>query len=125
MVTPTTLIALAKAVAYGWRQEKVAENYKHIANLGSDLYKRMSVMGGHIENLGKSLSASVSRFNEFVGSLESSVFPQARKFQELEVEGTENDLESIEQIERDIRELKGKDLRLTKSEKNDELEPLA
>ena len=118
IVTPTTLIALAKAVSYGWRQEKVAENYKQIADLGSDLYKRMATMGDHIESIGKSLRTSVLKFNNFVGSLETSVLPQARKFRDLEVEGTGIELEQLEPIESDIREpRKDRDLKFIKTDR--------
>jgi DNA recombination protein RmuC len=92
IVTPATLIALAKAVAYSWRQEKVAENAKRVHDLGRELYKRLAAMGGHIVTLGKHLSGTVQEYNKFVGSLENSVMPQARRFHELEVEGAANAL---------------------------------
>ena len=81
IVTPATLIALAKAVAYGWRQEKVAENAKRVHELGRDLYKRLSVMGGHICRSRRQPGRKHRKYNDFIGSLESSVMPQARRFQ--------------------------------------------
>ncbi len=111
IVTPTTLIALAKAVSYGWRQEKVAANYKQIAELGVDLYKRLSTMGTAIEALRKSISTSVIKFNEFLGNVEGMVLPQARKFKNLDIEGTNKELNEIEPIELDTRKPnKNKDL---------------
>jgi DNA recombination protein RmuC len=106
IVTPATLIALAKAVAYSWRQEKVAENAKRVHDLGRDLYKRLSVMGGYIANLGKSLAGSVQKYNEFIGSLEGSVMPQARRFQDLEVEGTGAELPALATIDLEPRQLR-------------------
>ncbi len=106
IVTPATLIALAKAVAYGWRQEKVAENARRVHELGRDLYKRLSVMGGHIAGLGNSLVGSVRKYNEFIGSLESSVMPQARRFNELEVEGAGVQLPTLSPVEIDPRQLR-------------------
>jgi DNA recombination protein RmuC len=106
IVTPATLIALAKAVAYGWRQEKVAENAKRVHELGKELYKRLSVMGGHIVDMGDNLSKTVKKYNAFVGSLEGSVMPQARHFNELEVEGTSAPIEPLETIEVEPRELR-------------------
>jgi DNA recombination protein RmuC len=106
IVTPATLIALAKAVAYGWRQEKVADNARRVHELGRDLYKRLSVMGGHITGLGSSLAGSMRKYNEFIGSLEGSVMPQARRFHELEVEGTGNPLPALSPIETDPRPLR-------------------
>jgi DNA recombination protein RmuC len=105
IVTPATLIALAKAVAYGWRQEKVAENSKAVHALGRDLYKRLSTMGAHIGGLGRKLGDSVKHYNDFVGSLESSVMPQARKFNEWEVEGTSSPVETLPLIEHEVRTL--------------------
>jgi DNA recombination protein RmuC len=99
IVTPATLIALAKAVAYGWRQEKVADNAKRVHELGRDLYKRLSTMGEHVAGLGKNLASSVRKYNEFIGSLEASVMPQARRFNELEVEGTATVIEALAPVE--------------------------
>jgi DNA recombination protein RmuC len=106
IVTPATLIALAKAVAYSWRQEKVAENAKRVHDLGRDLYKRLSVMGGYIAGLGKSLAGSVQKYNEFIGSLEGSVMPQARRFQELEVEGAGAEPPALATIDVEPRQLR-------------------
>ena len=81
IVTPSTLIALAKAVAFGWRQEKVAENAKKVHDLGRELYRRVTAMAEHIQGTGGALHKAVKSFNEFIGSLEQSVMPQARRFQ--------------------------------------------
>lgn len=111
IVTPATLIALAKAVAYGWRQEKIAENTRAVHELGRDLYKRLITMGGHIQGVGKRLEDTVKHYNEFVGSLEVSVLPQARKFNELEVEGTTAvELPQLPMIEQHVKDLKGRDI---------------
>lgn len=83
VATPTTLIALLKAVAYGWRQEAAAENAEAVAALGRDLYKRMSDLGGHFARLGRQLELTVEAYNRAVGSLESRVLPQARRFEAL------------------------------------------
>src|SRR5579864_1152503 len=80
VVTPTTLFALCKAVAYGWRVEEQATNARKIADLGRELYKRIAVMGAHAGSVGKALEAAVSRYNQFVGSLESQVLTQAKRF---------------------------------------------
>lgn len=106
IVTPTTLIALAKAIAFGWRQEKVADNARHVAELGRDLYKRLSVMGNHVAGMGGDIGRLSKRYNSFVGSLETSVMPQARKFSELDVEGTTKALEDLKPLETDIREIR-------------------
>lgn len=111
IATPTTLVALAKAIAFGWRQEKVAENARRVAELGRDLYKRLAAMGDHIVGLGKNLERSVKSYNQFVGSIEGSVMPQARKFTELEVEGTQDPLAELEPVEGDVRHVRnGRDL---------------
>ena len=103
IVTPTVMLGLAKAVAFGWRQEKVADNAREVAKLGQDLYQRMSTMGGHIVELGKDIARSVGRYNDFVGSLETRVMPQARRFVELEVEGASRPLPETRPIDTDIR----------------------
>ncbi len=103
IVTPTTLIALAKAIAIGWRQEKIAENARHIGDLGRELYRRLATMGSHVAGVGAGLDSAVRRYNDLVGSLESRVMPQARRFNELEVEGTGEPLAELKPVETQTR----------------------
>jgi len=86
IVTPTTLFALCKAVAYGWRAEEQTRNAEDVARLGRELYKRLSVMGNHAAAVGKALDTAVGRYNQFVGSLESQVMVSARRFEDLKVD---------------------------------------
>lgn len=83
ITTPATMVALAKSVAYGWRQEQSAKNAKDIAELGRELYRRMAIMSDHMGKVGDAISKSVKSYNDLVGSVESRVLPQARKFKEL------------------------------------------
>ena len=105
IVTPTTLFALCKAVAYGWRVEEQAANADHIAKLGRDLYARLSVMGGHVAAMGKALETATSRYNQFVGSLETQVLTQARRFEDLKVDHEGKELPELAPIEGGIRPL--------------------
>jgi DNA recombination protein RmuC len=105
IVTPTTLFALCKAVVYGWRVEEQAANARLVADLGRELYKRIAVMGGHAGSVGKALEAAVSRYNAFVGSLESQVLTQARRFEELKVDHEGKAVDALEPLEAAVRPL--------------------
>lgn len=105
IVTPTTLFALCKAVVYGWRVEEQAANAQKVAELGRELYKRIAVMGGHAGAVGKSLEAAVARYNQFVGSLETQVLTQARRFEELKVDHEGRKVEPLEPLDTAVRPL--------------------
>jgi DNA recombination protein RmuC len=105
IVTPTTLFALCKAVVYGWRVEEQAANAQKIAELGRELYKRIAVMGGHAGSLGKALEAAVARYNQFVGSLETQVLTQARRFEELKVDHEGRSVTQLEPLDTAVRPL--------------------
>jgi DNA recombination protein RmuC len=105
IVTPSTLFALCKAVAYGWRVEEQATNARKIADLGRELYKRISVMGEHAGSVGKALTAAVDRYNRFAASLESQVLTQAKRFEDLKVDHEGKQIDALEPIESAVRPL--------------------
>jgi len=98
LATPTSFVALLKAVAYGWRQLALAENAEEIRRLAVELHDRLATFGNHLNRVGRQLSGSVSAFNAAVGSLERSVLPGARKFTELGVH-TRKSLDALEPVE--------------------------
>lgn len=105
IVTPSTLFALCKAVAYGWRVEEQAANARKVADLGRELYKRIAVMGHHAGAVGRSLEQAVSKYNQFVGSLETQVLTQARRFEDLKVDHEGREVPSLEALEAAVRPL--------------------
>ncbi|WP_425997010.1 DNA recombination protein RmuC [Caulobacter sp. DWR1-3-2b1] len=105
LVTPTTLFALCKAVAYGWRVEDQAKNAANIVAVGRELYKRVAVMGAHAGAVGKALESAVGKYNQFVGSLESQVLTQARRFEELSVDHEGKEIAELVPVESGVRSL--------------------
>ena len=102
IATPSTLIALLKAVAYGWRQAQVAENAAEIRDLGQELHRRLGSFVSHLARTGQRLEGAVEAYNSAVGSLERQVLPQARRFTELGA-ATGTELSPVETIERLVR----------------------
>lgn len=94
IVTPSTLIALAKAVAYGWRQEQAARNTEEALALGRELYNRLSVMTEHMSKVGANLDKAVDSYNALVGSYERKVMPQVRRFEDLQIPSDDRSLEA-------------------------------
>ncbi|MDE0532008.1 MAG: DNA recombination protein RmuC [Albidovulum sp.] len=108
--TPTTLIALIKAIAYGWQQEKLAENAQAIESLGRDLFERIRTFGEHMDRLGRSLKQAIGHYNKGVGSLEGRVLPAARRFETLGVAASGDSIPVIEQMDIDARGIQAEEL---------------
>lgn len=102
LATPTSFVALLRAVAYGWRQEALAENAEIIRELGQEMYGRLATFAEHLSKLGRSLDNSVDTFNKAVGSYDSRILPGARKFTELGI-SAKKEAPRVEQIERATR----------------------
>lgn len=110
--SPLTLIALLRAVAYGWQQETVARNAQNVSDLGRELYDRIRVLGGHFEDLARGLTRTVDAYNSSVGTLESRVLVTARKFKELGVAASEPipELSQVDQTPRSLQSPEHADL---------------
>ncbi|MVO78036.1 DNA recombination protein RmuC [Sphingomonas sp. MAH-20] len=104
LATPTNLVAIARTVASVWRQEKLAEQAAEIAALGKELHSRLATMGSHVARLGRNLELANGAYNSFVGSLESQVMSQAKRFEALEVSGAK-EVEALPVIESSPRPL--------------------
>jgi DNA recombination protein RmuC len=104
LATPTSLVALLKAIAYGWQQTVLAHNAAEIRTSALQLYERLTTFAGHLSNVGKSLGDSVRAFNASVGSLERMVLPSARRFTDLGVQPRQRVVppKSIEEVARDV-----------------------
>ena len=96
--TPSTLIALLKAVAYGWKQEQLADNAKKISEAGADLFNTCSILSGHFSSLGKSLNQAVAQYNKTVSSFEHRFIPRAQKLKNLGVTSTKELPRALEDI---------------------------
>lgn len=110
LATPTTLIALLRAVCYGWRQEKLAQNAREISQLGGELYKRFADLSIHVGKLGRSLNHSVDAYNKAVGNIETRVLVTARKFKELGAAPLGMEIEVLPQVEQIARDIHAPEL---------------
>ncbi|HET6447574.1 MAG TPA: DNA recombination protein RmuC [Conexibacter sp.] len=105
IATPTTLIALLRAVAYGWQQERVAEDARAVAQLGRELHRRLETFAEHLHKLGARLRGAVGAYNDAVGSFEQRVLPGARRLAEHGVVSAERELTALERVDPTVREL--------------------
>lgn len=104
IATPTTFIALLRAIAYGWRQEQLTRNAQEVGMLGKELYERMTVMMRYFEDLGRAIERAIASYNKAVGSMETRVLPSLRKFRELGVSGAE-EMPVLDQVDQSPRSL--------------------
>ncbi len=109
LATPTTLIALLRTVGLGWRQEQIAQNAREISDLGRELYNRIRTMAEHMQGVGKNLGQATEAYNRAVGSLETRVLPQARKFAALGA-GSKDDIPELDAVESVPRALSAPEL---------------
>ena len=108
--SPTTLIALLRAVAYGWQQQAMEENARQISDLGRSLYEAIRVLGGHFESLGMKLKSGLDAYNLAVGSLEGNVLVKARKFKDLHAANGSGEIVALEPIDRVPRMIQAPEL---------------
>ena len=101
---PMTLLSLLKGAAYGWRQERIAQSAEQISELGKELYNRISVMASHLSQVGEALGRATLAYNKAIGSMESRVLVQARRFKELGAAVGE-DIPEIETVSQAPRQL--------------------
>jgi len=104
LTTPTSFVALLRAIAYGWRQENLTANAEHIRDVGEELYGRLATFSEHLMKLGSSLNGAVADYNKTVGSYEAKLLPGARKFSEMGV-GGDKALEEPKRIDKAVRDV--------------------
>ncbi len=112
IATPTTLIALLRTAAYGWRQEDMTRHALEVSRLGKELYQRIADLSAHVADMGRSLGMSVQAYNKMVGTLESRVMVSARRFQELKADDPKKELRELAAIESHPRVLNALELDL-------------
>jgi DNA recombination protein RmuC len=124
--SPTTLIALLRAVAYGWQQEAMEENARKISENGKNLYESVRTLAGHFQALGVKLKSSLEAYNDAVGSLEGNVLVKARKFKELQAANGGEEIKPLEPIDRVPRMLQAAELTdgLPFHDEEEEVEPV-
>jgi DNA recombination protein RmuC len=104
LATPTSFVALLRAVAYGWRQQALAQNAEKIRVVGEELYGRLGTFADYLSKLGRSLDSSVNHFNKAVGSFDSRILPSARRFTEMGIHG-KKELGEAEPVEKSVRQM--------------------
>ena len=112
ITSPTSLIALLRAVSYGWRQEKLADNAREISDLGRNLYDCLAKLSEHFTKVGERLDQAVKAYNQALASLENRVLPGARKFKELGAASTAGDIDRLEPVENAVRQIQAPELLL-------------
>jgi len=109
VATPTTLVALLRAVAYGWRQERIAQDAQEVASWGRQLYERMAKLADYVSDIGKGLEKARDSYNEAVGSLERMVLPAARRFKDLGA-GSDREVSPVKPVEVTLRAIDARSL---------------
>src|SRR5258707_11996339 len=124
--SPTTLIALLRAVAYGWQQEAMEENARKISENGKNLYEAVRSLAGHFQSLGTKLKSSLEAYNDAVGSLEGNVLVKARKFKDLQAANSGDEIQALQPIDRVPRMLQAAELTdgLPFHDEEEEVEPV-
>ena len=108
LATPTTLIGMLRAVAYGWRQEALAESAAEVFRLGRELHEKLGLMGNRFDKLGRALRSSVNAYNETIATVEGTVLVRARKFRDLQV--SERDLTGLSSVDDPVRQISAGEL---------------
>ena len=111
--SPSNLIALMRTIAYGWRQERLAENAEEVAGLGRELFDRIKVFGKHMDSLGQTLQQTVNHYNRGVGSLEGRLLPAARKFESLGVVADGSAISTLDPVELEVRKIQAEELEVS------------
>jgi DNA recombination protein RmuC len=120
LASPITLIAMLKTIAYGWNQKNLEDNARNISAAGRELYKRLSTMTGHLQEMGKKLGGTVTAYNDMLRSMESRVFPLARKFPDLDRSLVAAGLPELDQLDKTPFELQAPDWQETEREPEEE-----